>query len=66
VCLSVSGLWGGLLTAPQPFNHVSTSFGTITLRRASGNLGYNKVFWVVIRIFINGSFASISLRKEGA
>jgi hypothetical protein len=24
-------LWGGLLTAPQPFNHVSTSFGTITI-----------------------------------
>jgi len=31
VCLSVCGLWGGLLTAPQPFNHVSTSFGTITV-----------------------------------
>jgi hypothetical protein len=30
VCLSVCRLWGGLLTAPQPFNHVSTSFGTIT------------------------------------
>jgi hypothetical protein len=24
------GLWGGCQTAPQSFNHVFTSFGTIT------------------------------------
>jgi hypothetical protein len=30
VCLFVRGLWGGCRTASQPFNHASTSFGTIT------------------------------------
>jgi hypothetical protein len=29
--LFLLGLWGGCQTAPQSFNHVFTSFGTITI-----------------------------------
>ena len=35
VCLFVRRLWGGWLTASQPFNHAFTSFGTITALHAT-------------------------------
>jgi hypothetical protein len=34
--LFLLGLWGGCQTAPQSFNHVFTSFGTITVCSAFG------------------------------
>jgi hypothetical protein len=34
-------LWGGRLTAPQPFNHFFTSFGTITVMAVIDKWTYN-------------------------